>query len=178
MVLKSSPAAKFFKCQKISTLISVYFCRRMLRTRIARIILQCGMAKENASGECSGWNTKEKRMGSLSNTFVPDSSPVISLYFSLVQGAYMALIQLFNNHYCFCRGYITESRLLEFSWNFGKLLTLLISIVCSISLITTVLEGILLIGSLAIWHTGSSLFSLLQHVLNQNQLYVVQSSLS
>ena len=110
MALKSGPAAKFFKCQKISTLISVYFCRRMLRTRIAGIILQCGMAKENASGECSGWNTKEKRMGSLSNTFVPDSSPVISLYFSLVQGAYMALIQLFNNHYCLiCRGYITES---------------------------------------------------------------------
>ena len=39
-------------------------------------------------------------MGSLSNTFVPDSSPVVSLYVSLVQsvqGAYMALIQLFNN---------------------------------------------------------------------------------
>ena len=28
MMLKSSPAAKFFKCRKISTLISVYFCTR------------------------------------------------------------------------------------------------------------------------------------------------------
>ena len=57
MVLKSSQAAKFFKCRKISMLISVYFCRRMLRTRIVRIILQYGMAKENDSGECSGWMT-------------------------------------------------------------------------------------------------------------------------
>ena len=54
MVRKSSPGAKFLECRKISMLISVYFCRQMLRTRIVRIILQCGMAEENASGECSG----------------------------------------------------------------------------------------------------------------------------
>ena len=69
--------------------------------------------------------------------------------------------------------WITESRLLEFSRTFRKLLTLLIIIFCPISSITTVLESILLIGSLAIWQTGSSLFSLFQHVLNWNQLYVV-----
>ena len=61
--------------------------------------------------------------------------------------------------------WITESRLLEFSWTFRKLLKLLIIIFCSISSITTVLESILAFNWVSSYlTTGSSLFSLLQHV--------------
>ena len=61
--------------------------------------------------------------------------------------------------------WITESRLLEFSWTFRKLLKLLIIIFCSTSSITTVLEGILAFNWVSSYlTTGSSLFSLLQHV--------------
>ena len=79
MVFKSSPAAKFFKCWKISTLITVYFCRRMLRTRIVRIILQCGMAKENASGECYGWMTWSSSVKSVNRPEGWTSSPIRTL---------------------------------------------------------------------------------------------------
>ena len=61
--------------------------------------------------------------------------------------------------------WITESRLLEFSWAFRKLLKLLIIIFCSISSITTVLESILAFNWVSSYlTTGSSLFSLLQYV--------------
>ena len=80
MVLTSSPAAKFFKCWKISTLITVYFCRRMLRTRIVRIILQCGMAKENASGECYGWMTWSSSVKSVNRPEGWTSSPIRTLW--------------------------------------------------------------------------------------------------
>ena len=70
--------------------------------------------------------------------------------------------------------FMKKCRLLEFFQTFRKLLTLLIIIFCSISSITTVLFN--WVSSYST--TGSSLFSLLQHVLNRNQLYVVFTCLS
>ena len=75
------------------------------------------------------------------------------------QITYMALIQLVNNiASAMDSRESTAGVFLDLSKAFD---TILIITFCSISSITTVLEGILLIGSLAIWQTGSSLFSLL-----------------